>query len=188
MVSLAEACAADDFPARIAVVVSNVPDAAGLRRAADLGLATRVVDHTRSATRDEFEAALIGSLDDCGAELVCLAGFMRLLTPRFVAHYRGRLLNIHPSLLPSFPGLHAQRQALEYGVGFSGCTVHFGTEQMDARPIVLQAAVPVERGDTESALGQRILEQEHRIYPRALRLFAEGRLETVGRRIEILPR
>lgn len=186
MVSLARACADESFPARVVVVVSNVPGAPGLERAADLGIPTATVDHRHFEDRAAFEARLLEVLREHDTEVVCLAGFMRLLSPELVAAWRDRMLNIHPSLLPAFPGLDAQAQALEYGVRYSGCTVHLVTEEMDAGPIVLQAVVPVRPDDTEGTLAARILEQEHRIYPRALRLLAEGRLRVRGRRVEIL--
>lgn len=188
MESLADACAAPDFPAEVAVVLSNVPDAPGLERARERGIDTEVVDHREHEGREAFEEAIVAQLRAHGAQAVCLAGFMRLIGPRMLAAFPARVLNIHPSLLPSFPGLHAHEQALEYGVRFSGCTVHFVTEDMDAGPIVLQAAVPVEPGDTVETVSARILEQEHRIYPEAVRLLAEGRLEIVGRRVQILER
>ena len=135
--------------------------------------------------RAAFDEAVAGVLDEQGVELVCLAGYMRLLSPEFVRRYRGRILNVHPALLPMFPGLHAQRQALEHGVKVSGATVHFVDEGVDTGPIVLQSAVPVLEGDTEASLTARILVEEHRLYPEAIRLYAEGRLEVVGRRVSI---
>lgn len=186
MVSIAEACAADDHPADVAVVVSDVASAAGLERAASMGLATAVVDPADHPDRAAFEGALIEVLRAHGVEAVCLAGFMRLLTGRFLAAFPDSVLNIHPSLLPSFPGLHVQQKAIDHGVRFSGCTVHFVTEEMDAGPIVLQATVPIEPDDDAAALAARILEQEHRIYPEAVRLLAEGRLRMEGRAVRIL--
>jgi phosphoribosylglycinamide formyltransferase-1 len=135
--------------------------------------------------RAAFDEAVAGVLDEWGVELVCLAGYMRLLSPEFVHRYRGRILNVHPALLPMFPGLHAQRQALEHGVKVSGATVHFVDEGVDTGPIVLQSAVPVLEGETEASLTARILVEEHRLYPEAIRLYAEGRLEVVGRRVSI---
>ena len=148
---------------------------------------TAAVDHTEYANKAAFEAAVIEALDGHGAQLICLAGFMRVLSEEFVAHYPQQILNIHPSLLPSFPGLQGQRKAVEYGVRFSGCTVHFVVSEVDAGPIVLQAAVPVEPDDTGDTLAARILEQEHRIYPEAVRLFAEQRLRIEDRVVRILP-
>ena len=187
MESLAEACAAVDHPAQIAVVVSNRPDAAGLERAASLGISTRVVDHTGFDDKAAFEAEVIRVLEEHGVELICLAGFMRVLSEDFVARFPNKILNIHPSLLPAFPGLDVQRKAIEYGARFSGCTVHFVVPEVDAGPIVLQAAVPIEQEDSEDSLAARILEQEHRLYPEAVRLFAEGRLRIDGRRVSIGP-
>ena len=187
MESIARACKAADFPAEICLVLSNRPDAPGLQTAAGLGVPTAVVDHTEHEDKATFEAAVIEALDGHGAELICLAGFMRVLSEEFVTHYPQRIFNIHPSLLPSFPGLHVQRQAIEHGVRFSGCTVHFVVPEVDAGPIVLQAAVPVEPDDTEDTLAARILEQEHRVYPEAVRLFAERRLRIEDRVVRILP-
>jgi phosphoribosylglycinamide formyltransferase-1 len=179
MEALAEACAADDFPAEIRLVISNRPDAAGLDKAASFGIPTAVVDHSRFASKAAFEAELLRALEEHGCEIVCLAGFMRVISADFISRYPHRILNVHPSLLPAFPGLNVQRKALEYGVRLSGCTVHFVVPEVDAGPIVAQAAVPV--------AAARILEQEHSIYPEALRLLAEGRLRVEGRRVMILP-
>jgi phosphoribosylglycinamide formyltransferase-1 len=187
MEALAEACAADDFPAEIRLVISNRPDAAGLDKAASFGIPTAVVDHSRFASKAAFEAELLRALEEHGCEIVCLAGFMRVISADFISRYPHRILNVHPSLLPAFPGLNVQRKALEYGVRLSGCTVHFVVPEVDAGPIVAQAAVPVADGDTEESLAARILEQEHSIYPEALRLLAEGRLRVEGRRVMILP-
>ena len=187
MESLARACSEEGFPAEICVVLSNRSDAAGLEKAASFGIATAVVDHTDFDDRLDFEAEVAGVLDAHSADLVCLAGFMRLLSPEFVERYPNRILNIHPSLLPAFPGLDVQRKAIEHGVRFSGCTVHFVIPEVDAGPIVLQAVVPIEHDDTEDSLAARILAQEHRIYPEAVRLFAEGRLRIEGRRVLIEP-
>jgi phosphoribosylglycinamide formyltransferase-1 len=179
MTALIEAAAARDYPAEIAVVVSNRPDAPGLARARAAGVATAVVDHAQfGADREAFERALDEELRKRQIDLVCLAGFMRLLTPWFVKRWSGRMLNIHPSLLPQFKGLHTHRRALEAGVKWHGATVHFVVPEMDAGPIVAQGSVPVHEGDTESTLAERVLEIEHQIYPRALRAVAEGRTET----------
>ena len=183
MVSIAEACAAPDFPADVAVVVADTPAAAGLEKAAAMGLATAVVAPGAFADRGAFEDALAATLAGHGVEGVCLAGFMRLLTGRFLDRFPDRVVNIHPSLLPAFPGLDVQQKALDHGVRFSGCTVHFVTAAMDAGPIILQAAVPVLDDDDADALAARILEQEHCVYPEAVRLFAEDRLRVVGRRV-----
>ncbi|ATE59232.1 phosphoribosylglycinamide formyltransferase [Thauera sinica] len=161
---------------RIAAVVSNRPDAAGLDFAAAHGIACAVVDHKGFADRTAFDAALAETIDGYRPDLVVLAGFMRVLTDDFVRRYAGRLMNIHPSLLPAFPGLHTHRRALEAGVRVHGATVHFVTPTLDCGPIVVQAAVPVLPDDDEAALAARVLAQEHRIYPQAVRWFAEGRL------------
>ena len=162
--------------ARIAAVVSNRPDAEGLAFAAAAGIATAVVDHTAFADRAAFDAALAECLDAYRPDLVVLAGFMRVLTDDFVRRYEGRLMNIHPSLLPSFPGLHTHRRALEAGVRVHGATVHFVTPTLDCGPIVIQAVVPVLADDDESRLAARVLAQEHRIYPQAVRWFVDGRI------------
>jgi phosphoribosylglycinamide formyltransferase 1 len=179
MAALIEAAAAKDYPAEIAVVVSNRPDAPGLARARDAGIATAVVDHTQfGADREAFDRALDEKLRTQRIDLVCLAGFMRLLTPWFVKRWSGRMLNIHPSLLPQFKGLHTHRRALEAGVKRHGATVHFVVPEMDAGTIVAQGSVAVREGDTEAMLAERVLEIEHQIYPRALRAVAEGRTES----------
>ena len=164
------------LPARVAAVVSNNPQARGLDVAARRGVATAVVDHRAFPDRAAFEAALAAEIDRHRPDLVVLAGFTRILTPAFVEHYDGRIMNIHPSLLPAFPGLDTHRQALEAGVRIHGCTVHFVTPALDSGPVVVQAAVPVAAGDTEERLAARVLAQEHRIYPQAIRWFCEGRL------------
>jgi phosphoribosylglycinamide formyltransferase-1 len=171
-----EALARAALPATFVAVISNEPEARGLRTAAGLGIATCVIDHRPYPRREDFEAALAAEIDRCEPDLVVLAGFMRVLTPGFVARYDGRCLNIHPSLLPSFHGLHTHRRALESGVRIHGCTVHFVTPSLDAGPIVIQAAVPVLSEDTEETLAARVLAEEHRVYPQAVRWFCEGRL------------
>ena len=183
MVALIEAAKDERYPAEIVVVVSNDPAAGGLARAAEAGILTAVVDH-RSFGRDReaFEHALQGELESHRIELVCLAGFMRLLTPWFVRQWDGRLLNIHPALLPAFKGLDTHARALAAGVKEHGATVHFVVPEMDSGPIVAQAAVAVLPGDTEATLAARVLEAEHRIYPRALKLVAEGRVRIVDGR------
>jgi phosphoribosylglycinamide formyltransferase-1 len=176
MVALIDAAKAEDYPAAIALVVSNVPDAAGLARARKAGIETAIVDHQQfGEDRESFEQALDAQLHQHHIDLVCLAGFMRLLTPSFVSRWSGRMLNIHPALLPQFKGLHTHRRALEAGVERHGATVHFVVPEMDSGPIVAQESVPVLEGDTEETLARRVLEVEHRIYPQALRLVAEGR-------------
>ena len=168
-----------------AVVISNVPEAPGLSAASELGIATSVVDHTAIKPRQAHERAVIDVLAKHGVDLVCLAGYMRRLSPLFVAAFSGRILNVHPGLLPSFPGLDAQKAALAHGVKVAGCTVHFVDDELDHGPIVLQATVPVKDDDTVDTLSARILEQEHAIYPQALALLAGGKLEIQGRRVRI---
>ncbi|AVZ79508.1 phosphoribosylglycinamide formyltransferase [Zoogloeaceae bacteirum Par-f-2] len=172
--------------ARIAAVVSNRPQAKGLAFAAEHGIATAVVDHTAYADRETFDAALAEVIDSHSPDLVVLAGFMRVLSEGFVRRFEGRLLNIHPSLLPSFPGLHTHRRALEAGVRIHGATVHFVTPALDCGPVVIQAAVPVLEDDDEARLAARVLAAEHRIYPQAVRWFVEGRIRVVGNRVEVL--
>jgi phosphoribosylglycinamide formyltransferase-1 len=183
MVALVRAMRGGSIPAEPALVLSNVADAAGLDRARELGVPTLVIDSRRIKPRAEHERSVVEALRERGVEWVCLAGYMRLLSPLMVSAFRNRILNIHPSLLPAFPGLHAQRQALEHGVKLTGCTVHLVDEECDHGPIVLQAAVPVLDDDTEESLSARTLEQEHRIYPEAVRLFVEHRLRVEGRRV-----
>jgi len=177
MVALIEAAKAPDYPAEIVLVVSNVPDATGLARARQDGIATAVVDHRAfGKDREAFERALNEELQARCVEIVCLAGFMRLLTPWFVKQWNGRMLNIHPALLPQFKGLHTHRRALEAGVERHGATVHFVVPEMDSGLIIAQDSVAVAKDDTEAKLAARVLEVEHRIYPDALRLVAEGRV------------
>ncbi|HET7730487.1 MAG TPA: phosphoribosylglycinamide formyltransferase [Usitatibacter sp.] len=164
----------------VRAVVSNRPDAQGLEWARGRGLATRVVDHKAFGSREAFEAALGAAIDEAAPDLVLLAGFMRIFTPAFIARYPGRIVNIHPSLLPSFPGLHTHRQALAAGVKLHGATVHLVTPALDSGPIVIQAAVPVLADDTEDTLAARVLAVEHRIYPQAVRWFLEGRIHVEG--------
>lgn len=164
------------LPVDFAAVISNRPDAGGLDVARSLGVATAVVDHRGHAGRDAFDAALAAEVDRHEPDLVILAGFMRVLTADFVRRYQGRLINVHPALLPAFPGLNTHARALAAGVRIHGCTVHFVTPEVDVGPIIIQAAVPVLAGDDEATLAARVLEQEHRIFPQAVRWFAEGRL------------
>lgn len=178
--ALVAAARAPDYPAEIVHVVSNVPEAGGLDHAAAAGIPSEVIDHTDFASRPGFEAALGESLRAAGAELVCLAGFMRVLTADFVERWRDRALNIHPSLLPAFPGLRTHAAALAAGVKIAGCTVHFVRETVDAGPIIGQAAVPVQPGDTAEALAARVLEAEHQLYPRCLALVAAGHVRVFG--------
>jgi phosphoribosylglycinamide formyltransferase-1 len=181
MAALIEAAKERSYPAEIALVVSNRPDAAGLARAEAHAIPTAVVDHRAyGKDRAAFERALQAALDEHRVELVCLGGFMRLLTQDFVLRWQGRMLNIHPALLPSFPGLDPHGQALKAGVKISGATVHFVVPQADAGPIIAQAAVPVRDDDTAETLAARVLDVEHRLYPLALRLLAEGRVKLIG--------
>jgi phosphoribosylglycinamide formyltransferase-1 len=183
--ALIDATADPSFPAEIALVISNRADAGGLARAKATGIATKVIPHKEFASREAFDTALDAALRQAGVGLVCLAGFMRLLTAGFSQGWHDRLINIHPSLLPSFKGLDSHAQALAAGVRFSGCTVHFVRPEMDAGPIILQAAVPVHDGDDEDALAARILEAEHKCYPLAVRLIAEGRISIVDEIVRV---
>jgi phosphoribosylglycinamide formyltransferase-1 len=185
LAALIAACAAADFPAEIRLVLSNRADATGLAYATAAGIPTRVIPHRDYATRAAFDDALDRALGAAGIELVCLAGFMRLLGDPFVAVWRDRLVNIHPSLLPSFPGLDTHARALAAGVRFTGCTVHFVRPAMDEGPIIVQAAVPVLAGDDADRLAARVLAAEHRAYPLALRLIAEGNARVTGERVEL---
>ena len=185
MEALLAAVARGELPVRVAAVISNRPDATGLKTAAAQGVPTAVVDHKAHAGREAFDAALAECIDGYAPDLVVLAGFMRILTEGFVRHYDGRLLNIHPSLLPSFPGLHTHQRALEEGVRIHGCTVHFVTPALDHGPVVVQAAVPVLDGDDEATLAARVLQQEHLVYPLAVRWFAEDRLTLEGGRVRL---
>ena len=183
--ALIDACGAPDFPAEIIHVISNNPDAVGLLRAQDAGIGTSVLNHREYETREAFDTEVTRVLEDANAELVCLAGFMRILTEGFVSHWTDRLLNIHPSLLPSFKGLDAQQQALDAGAKLAGCSVHFVRPGVDEGPIIAQAAVPVLDDDDAKALSARILALEHRLYPRVVRLIAEGRVTVVDERVTI---
>ena len=171
--------------ARIAVVLSNEPDAYGLVRAQQHGIPTAVVNHRDYKSRQEFEAAVLAVLEESPVDLICLAGFMRLLTPDFLRRFPHRVINIHPALLPSFPGTHGQRDAFNYGVRFSGCTIHFVDDGVDTGPIIMQAVVPVLPDDDEERLKARILAQEHRIYPQVIQFFAEGRVTVAGKKVAI---
>jgi phosphoribosylglycinamide formyltransferase-1 len=176
MRSIVEACAAEQWPAQVVAVISNRPGAAGLAFAAEHGIAAQVVDHKAFATRDAFDAALAQAIDAHAPDLVVLAGFMRILGADFVRRYEGRLLNIHPSLLPAFPGLHTHQRAIDAGCKLAGATVHFVTPELDHGPIVIQAVVPVLPGDDEDALSSRVLAREHLIYPLAVRWCVSGAL------------
>lgn len=175
MEAMLRAAVAEQWSAQIVAVISNKASAAGLETAKAAGVAARVVEHVAYPDREQFDRALSVMIDEFSPDVVVLAGFLRILTPAFVAHYHGRLLNIHPSLLPSFPGLDTHRRALHAGVKFHGATVHFVTPELDHGPIIEQAAVPVLEGDTEDTLAARVLAQEHVIYPRAVKDFIEGR-------------
>jgi phosphoribosylglycinamide formyltransferase-1 len=185
--ALAGSVAAGRIPnAEIAIALSNREDARGIEKARAFGIEARVIS-SRGLEREAYDKLVIAALQEKRVDLVCLAGYMRLLSPQFVAAFRNRILNIHPSLLPAFPGLEAQRQALEHGAKFSGCTVHFVDENLDAGPIVLQACVPIEDNDTPETLAERILREEHRIYTEAVRIVLEERFRVEGRRVLILP-
>jgi len=183
MMALVEAARASDYPAEIVTVISNRPDAAGLAWAASQGLATVAIDHKTFSSREDFESELDRTLIAAGVELVCCAGFMRLMTPGFVERWQGRMLNIHPSLLPSFKGLDTHAQTLAAGVKIAGCTVHFVVPEMDSGPIIAQAAVPVADDDTADTLAARILAAEHKLYPHALHLIASGAARLDGHRV-----
>jgi len=184
--ALIDACQARDFPARIGLVVSNEPDAYGLERARAARLPICVVDHRAFACRASFEEAIDAALRDAGVELVCLAGFMRLLSPWFVDRWKHRAINIHPSLLPAFPGLRTHERVLANGVRWTGCSVHFVCNDMDAGPIIVQAVVPVYPDDDAPKLAERVLNREHIIYPLAVRLIAEKRVHIHDQRVDIL--
>ncbi|MFZ6722572.1 phosphoribosylglycinamide formyltransferase [Undibacterium sp. Ji49W] len=185
MQAIVEAAAKQQWPAQIAAVISNRADAGGLDYAASRGIPTAVVVSKQFPSREAFDAALRAKIDEFAPDLVVLAGFMRILTAGFVEHYAGRMLNIHPSLLPSFIGLATHQQAIDAGVKLHGVTVHFVTAELDHGPIVAQAAVPVLYDDTEDSLSHRVLEQEHQIYPRAVLQFVEGKLRIEGNRVRI---
>jgi phosphoribosylglycinamide formyltransferase 1 len=181
--AIIEAIEANALAAKIEIVLSNRADAYGLVRAAGHGIPAEVLDHKKFSSREAYDQAAVDLLRARNVELVILAGFMRLLSPVFVKAYSNRIMNIHPALLPSFPGLHVQKGAVDHGVRFSGCTVHFVNEECDEGPIIIQAVVPVFPDDTEETLAARILRQEHRIYPRAIQLYSEGRLRIEGRKV-----
>ena len=185
--AILDACAQPGFPAAVRVVVSDRERAPALDRARAAGVEALWINPKDFDDREAFDRALAAALEARGVELVCHAGYMRILSPAYVRAFAGRALNVHPSLLPAFPGLHAQRQALAHGVKVSGATIHVVDEGVDTGPIVLQAAVPVEPGDTEETLAARILVQEHRLYPEAIRLVAEGRVTIQGRRVQVRP-
>ncbi|HXV49506.1 MAG TPA: phosphoribosylglycinamide formyltransferase [Candidatus Binatia bacterium] len=181
--SIIDAVEGKRLDAKIEIVLSNIADAFGLERAKKHGVSTVVLDHKSYSSREAYDRAVVELLQKRGVELVVLAGFMRLLSPVFIKAYSNRIMNIHPALLPSFPGLQVQKKAVEHGVRFAGCTVHFVNEECDEGPIIIQAVVPVFADDTEETLAARILKQEHRIYPQAIQLYAENRLRVVGRKV-----
>ncbi len=184
--SIIEESQAGRLDAEIVLVASNKADAVALERAGEAGIATCAIDHRQFKNREDFDREMVAALREARVDLVILAGFMRLLSNVFIEAFPHRIMNIHPSLLPAFPGLDVQRKALEYGARFSGCTVHFVDGGLDTGPIIIQAVVPIHEDDNEESLSARILEQEHRIYPRAIQLFAEDRLRIEGRRVRIL--
>jgi phosphoribosylglycinamide formyltransferase 1 len=186
MMSLVEAARAKDFPAEIIAVISNKPDAAGIAWAKAHGIATHIIDHKAFKSRQDFETELDKALTAAQPDIVALAGFMRIMTPAFVFRWQDRMINIHPSLLPNFKGLHTHEQALAAGVKIAGCTVHFVRAEMDAGPIIAQAAVPVLSGDTPVTLAARVLAAEHKLYPAALRLVASGRVHCEADKVMIL--
>jgi phosphoribosylglycinamide formyltransferase 1 len=183
--SLIDATCQDDFPAEIVLVISNVPGVQGLERAEKAGIETKVINHKDFEDRESFDEALGESLRDSGAKLVCLAGFMRLLGRQLVSRWRDRVINIHPSLLPAFKGLHIHERVIDAGARFSGCSVHFVRAEMDDGPIIAQAVIPVHGDDDAESLAEKVLKQEHVLYPMAVRLIAEGRVKTVGERVVI---
>jgi phosphoribosylglycinamide formyltransferase-1 len=185
MAALIEAASARDYPAEIALVLSNRPEAPGLKIAKSKSVATATVDHAAYKSREEFDAELAKQLTRAKVEIVCLAGFMRILTTDFVKQWEGRMLNVHPSLLPAFKGVDTHVRALDTGVKVHGCSVHFVVPELDSGPIVMQAAVPVLEGDDEEELAMRVLAAEHHIYPQALRLLAEGKLTIEGERVVV---
>ena len=184
--AIREAVERGEIDAEIALVFSNKADAPGLLKAREAGLETLCLDPKASPTREDYDRAIIAETESRKIDLICLAGYMKVLTPALCDAYKYRIINIHPALLPSFPGLHVQQKAIEWGVRFSGCTVHFVAAEVDMGPIILQACVPVLQEDTEETLAARILVEEHKIYPEAVRLYFEGRIEVRGRRVFIL--
>jgi len=183
LVAILDRIAAGELEASVVLVIGNEPSADGVQAARARGVPTLVIDHRQSPSREAHDREMAAALEAAGARLICLAGYMRLLSPWFVERFAGRVMNIHPSLLPSFPGREAQRQAIEAGVRISGCTVHFVDERADSGPIILQEAVPVLDGDTPETLGARILEKEHVLYSRAIALYFSGRLRVEGHRV-----
>jgi len=184
--AIREAVRRGDINADIGLVFSNKEDAPGLGKAREWGLETLALNPKLFATREDYDRAIIGQLVERRIDLVCLAGYMKVLTPELCDAFKHRLVNIHPALLPAFPGLHVQQKAIDWGVRFSGCTVHFVAAEVDMGPIILQAVVPLLQDDTEETLAARILVEEHRVYPEAVRLYFEGRIEVRGRRVFVL--
>ncbi|MDE1811525.1 MAG: phosphoribosylglycinamide formyltransferase [Thaumarchaeota archaeon] len=187
MENILKAVKKNKIPIKPTVVISNKSDAKGLGIAQKLGVKTEIVESNGLKGGNwEYDSKLVSVLEKYNVTpqngLICLAGFMRIMSPEFIRHYKGRILNIHPAILPSFPGLHSQRQALEYGVKYSGCTVHFVDEGVDTGPIILQSVVKIKEGDTEESISKKILKQEHKIYPKAVKLFAKGKIKIVGRK------
>lgn len=187
MENILKAVKKNKIPIKPVLVISNKPDVKGLAIAQKLGVKTEVVESNGLKGGNwEYDAKLVSVLEKYKVTpqngLICLAGFMRIMSPEFIRHYKGRILNIHPAILPSFPGLHSQRQALDYGVKYSGCTVHFVDEGVDTGPIILQAVVKIKEGDTEESISKKILKQEHKIYPKAVKLFAKGKIKISGRK------
>jgi len=185
--SIIDNCKNGSIDAEVAIVITNKPGAGALDRARNAGIPTLCIDHRDFPDRQEYDREIVKALKNAGVELVVLAGFMRIITETFLDAFPGRIMNIHPALLPAFPGLHVQKKAIEYGARFSGCTVHFVDGGVDTGPIIIQAVVPVLDSDTEETLAARILAQEHRVYPRAIQLFSENRLRIEGRRVVIDP-
>lgn len=184
--ALIDACANPNFPAEISVVISNNPDAFGLKRAKKANIKTAVINHKDFEDRDSFEGAMTTELKDKGVELICLAGFMRILNQNFVASWRDRMINIHPSILPAYKGLHTHDRVVEDGVKFSGCSVHYVVPDLDSGPIIIQAVVPVNGDDTGDTLGKRVLEMEHKIYPEAVRLIATKSIRVANGRVQFI--
>ncbi|MFH1577337.1 MAG: phosphoribosylglycinamide formyltransferase [Candidatus Margulisiibacteriota bacterium] len=184
--AIIDAAEKGNLSAQVAVVISNKPDAYGLDRAKKHNIATAVFEPKNFLDKNTYELEIVKVMKEHKIDLVCLAGYMRIVGPVLLEHYQGKMINIHPALLPSFPGLHVQQAALDHGVKVSGATVHFVDQGCDTGPIIVQAAVPVLENDTEESLSARILEQEHRIYPQAIKLFAEGRLKIEGKKVKIL--
>ena len=185
--AIIDRCQDGSLDATIALVLTNKPDAGALERARKADIPTLCINHREYASREDFDRAMVAALQAADIELVVLAGFMRIITPAFLDAFPQKVINIHPALLPAFPGLHVQQQAIDYGARFSGCTVHFVDTGVDTGPIIIQAIVPVLPDDTEDTLSARILEQEHQIYPRAIQLISEGRVQISGRQVKIDP-